>query len=388
MNNITSVGSNCCGCGNCYLKCPKKAIKFETNKEGFKYPIIDEKKCIGCGLCQKVCPILANKTVSTENFPKSFAVKNKNIELLKNSSSGGFFSGVALNVLKSNGVVYGSSYDENLNVKHIRINKISELNKIQGSKYVQSDLENIFLSVKNDLNNEKQVLFSGTPCQVSALKIFLNKEYDNLLTCDLVCHGVPSQKIFSKYIEYLEKKYKSKVLSYDFRNKEKKGWGLTAKVIFSNGKIKYINSDFDPYYENFLNCNIYRESCYNCKFANKYRISDFTMADYWGVLSVHNDFYDENGVSLILVNNQKAYDWLMKNQKLFDILDTDFNLAVKKNQNVIKPSSRPLIRNVIYNEIDSSNYVKKNLKVKFKLKKFLKIMFPNKLKKVIKKFLK
>lgn len=389
MNTIEILDKrNCCGCTSCAQKCPKNAIEMIEDKEGFLFPSINKEKCINCGLCIKTCPMLNYEVEEKENFPKALAIKNKNQAEKMKSSSGGVFIVLAKYTIKNKGVVYGASYTDGLNVEHIRIAKEEELIKLQGSKYVQSNMNDVYPYVKKDLQNNKKVLFTGTPCQIKGLKNFLDKEYENLITCDLVCHGVPSQKLLKKYIKFLEEKYNKKVVNYDFRNKEKKGWGLTAKVTFEDGTFKYINSDFDSYYSNFLNCNTYRESCYNCKFAKKIRPSDITLADYWGVLSIHNEFYDKNGVSLILVNSAKGNKILKENEEFLEIIETNLDYASSRNKNLIAPSTRPEKRNYVYNEIDELSpkvYFSKVLKYKVTPKKIVKILVPNELKRFITK---
>jgi len=380
--------NQCCGCSACVQKCPKNAISLKEDEEGFFYPIVNKEKCINCGLCKKVCPFINYEVEQKENYPKAYAVKNKINKDILNSSSGGVFIAIAKYIIKENGVVFGAAYDENNNVNHISVEREEDLFKLQGSKYVQSNILNTFKDAKESLDKGKKVLFSGTPCQIRGLKNFLLKDYDNLITCDLVCHGVPSQKLFKTYLKSLEEKYQKKIKKYDFRNKDKKGWGLTAKVTFEDGKSKYINSDFDSYYSNFLDCNTYRESCYNCKFTTTNRNTDITLADYWGILSIHNDFYDEKGVSLILVNSKSGLDLLNNIADNIELIETDLNYAITKNKNLIQPSVRPEKRNNIYKNIDNSsctNYIRDNLRYKITLKKVLKIFISNKLKKILMK---
>lgn len=380
--------NQCCGCSACVQKCPKNAISLKEDEEGFFYPIVNKEKCINCGLCKKVCPFINYEVEQKENYPKAYAVKNKINKDIFNSSSGGVFIAIAKYIIKENGVVFGAAYDENNNVNHISVEREEDLFKLQGSKYVQSNILNTFKDAKESLDKGKKVLFSGTPCQIRGLKNFLLKDYDNLITCDLVCHGVPSQKLFKTYLKSLEEKYQKKIKKYDFRNKDKKGWGLTAKVTFEDGKSKYINSDFDSYYSNFLDCNTYRESCYNCKFTTTNRNTDITLADYWGILSIHNDFYDEKGVSLILVNSKSGLDLLNNIADNIELIETDLNYAITKNKNLIQPSVRPEKRNNIYKNIDNSsctNYIRDNLRYKITLKKVLKIFISNKLKKILMK---
>lgn len=392
MNNEVTIKKldkkECCGCSACMQKCPTKAISMVEDKEGFLYPVIDKNRCIKCGLCVNICPQLSYKQVENEGFPKAYACYNKNTDALSKSSSGGIFSVIADCVLNKNGVVVGAAFDENLILHHIAINSKEDLYKLRGSKYLQSDINEMYKKTEEELKNNKTVLFTGTPCQIAGLKTYLIKDYDNLITADLVCHGVPSQKIFSKYVEYLENKYKSKIKSFNFRSKEKRGWGLTARIKTENGKIIDKNSSFDPYYNAFLQCETYRESCYQCKYTSYYRASDITMADYWGILSVHPEFYSEKGVSLILINTEKG-------KRIFDIISdrinyikTDIDKASQKNMNLRHPSNRPDKRNYVYKNIDEKScnkFVKENLKIKIKPKSLLKSLIPYKVKLFIKK---
>lgn len=378
----------CCGCSSCVQKCPKNAISMIENEEGFLYPIIDKEKCIDCGLCAKVCPQLKEIKKTVENYPKAYAMYNKNEDELLKSSSGGIFSVIANYVLENNGVVFGAAYDEELNVNHIKINNKKELEKLRSSKYVQSNIKNTYKEAEDELQKNKMVLFSGTPCQIEGLKSYLLKEYENLITCDLVCHGVPSQKLFKTYLKYLSNKFKSKVKSYNFRSKNKYGWGLFTEVITNDNKKHYIKSDFDPYYSNFLNCNTYRESCYNCHYTNYNRVSNLTLADYWGVSSIHPKFYSEKGISLILVNDKKGEKVLNEIVPNIEKIETDLEFASSKNKNLIRPSNRPESRNTIYEGIYSKEtleFVKENLKVKVSIKKIMKLFVPVKLQNYLKK---
>ena len=388
-NSIKDMAKNkCCGCGACVQKCPKNAITLVEDEEGFFYPTINIKKCINCGLCKKVCPFINYNENEKKGFPKAYAMKNKNKKDLLKSSSGGIFSVLAKYVLNQNGVVFGAAYDSKKRVNHIYIEDEKDLYKLQGSKYVQSNILNTFVETKRFLDSNRLVLFSGTPCQIKGLKNFLSKEYDNLITCDLVCHGVPSQKLFLKYLSYLSKKNNKNIKSYEFRNKEKKGWGLTAKVVLENSRSKFINSDFDPYYSNFLDCNTYRESCYNCKFASTIRTSDITLADYWGVLSIHNNFYDKNGVSLVLVNTTKGLELLDSFKEKVEFIETNLDYAISKNKNLKQPSVRPAKRDNIYKNIDilnNDNYIKSELPYKITIKKIVKLFIQKKKKKILAK---
>lgn len=389
MDTIEIVKKNeCCGCGSCVQKCPKQAISMVEDEEGFLYPQINNERCINCGLCSKVCPQLKkNKKIDNE-YPKAFAMRSKNNEELSKSSSGGIFSVIADYVFENDGVVFGAAYDDELNVNHIKAESRKELEPLRSSKYVQSNIGETYKETETLLKEGRIVFFTGTPCQIAGLNSFLNKEYDNLITCDLVCHGVPSQKLFHTYIEYLSKKFNSRVIKYNFRSKEKNGWGLFSKVETEDGKIRYINPDFDPYYSNFLESTIYRLNCYQCHYTNYNRVSNITLADYWGISGIHPSFYREEGNSLILINDKKGEQIFEKITDKIEYIQTDLEKAANHNKNLIRPSKYSNERQKIYLGIYEKNpeqYIKENLKVKLTGKKIIKSIIPNKMQKNLKK---
>ena len=389
MDTIEIVKKNeCCGCGSCVQKCPKQAISMVEDEEGFLYPQINNERCINCGLCSKVCPQLKkNKEIDNE-YPKAFAMRSKNNEELSKSSSGGIFSVIADYVFENDGVVFGAAYDDELNVNHIKADSRIELEPLRSSKFVQSNIGDTYKETETLLKEGRIVFFTGTPCQIAGLNSFLIKEYDNLITCDLVCHGVPSQKLFHTYIEYLSKKFNSRVVKYNFRSKEKNGWGLFSKVETEDGKIRYINPDFDPYYSNFLESTIYRLNCYQCHYTTYNRVSNITLADYWGISGIHPSFYREEGNSLILINDKKGEQIFEKITDKIEYIQTDLEKAANHNKNLIRPSKYSNERQKIYLGIYEKNpeqYIKENLKVKLTGKKIIKSIIPNKMQKNLKK---
>lgn len=389
MDTIEIVKKNeCCGCGSCVQKCPKQAISMVEDEEGFLYPQINNERCINCGLCSKVCPQLKkNKEIDNE-YPKAFAMRSKNNEELSKSSSGGIFSVIADYVFENDGVVFGAAYDDELNVNHIKAENRKELEPLRSSKYVQSNIGETYKETETLLKEGRIVFFTGTPCQIAGLNSFLIKEYDNLITCDLVCHGVPSQKLFHTYIEYLSKKFNSRVVKYNFRSKEKNGWGLFSKVETEDGKIRYINPDFDPYYSNFLESTIYRLNCYQCHYTTYNRVSNITLADYWGISGIQPSFYREEGNSLILINDKKGEQIFEKITDKIEYIQTDLEKAANHNKNLIRPSKYSNERQKIYLGIYEKNpeqYIKENLKVKLTGKKIIKSIIPNKMQKNLKK---
>lgn len=299
----------CCGCGACEQICSKHAISMRPNKEGFLYPKLEESLCVDCGLCSKICPELHTAdSLNPTGYP--LAAQAKANKVLDNSSSGGIFSVVAEYVLNNGGVVVGAELTENMKVRHVIVDNVQELNKLCGSKYAQSNTSNIYKRVKELLQQGRFVFFTGTPCQVSALKLFLRRPFENLLTADLICHGVPSPLMFNMIVEYLEKKYKGKVMDYQFRSKKLTGWSrVSACTMLINGKIKHIyyNEMMRAFFQAFLDGHVLRMDCYQCPFTRTERAGDFTMADFWSLKSTNPKFPRQHrGVSMILVNTEKG----------------------------------------------------------------------------------
>lgn len=386
--------NTCSGCGACYNVCPVQAINMKEDDFGFIYPEINYEKCINCRLCKKVCDfekIDENRIIKS----KVYAVMNKQKDVILNSSSGGIFPSLSEYIISIGGSVYGCSMEyENgkLVPRHISATKKSHLKKLYGSKYVQSNTGLIYKYIKSDLIEGKTVLFCGTPCQVAGLKSFLNVEYDNLYTIDLICHGVPNARFFQEYIKFIEKSYKKTIKGFEFRNKTYSWKNFTAKVIFSDGTYDLIHSDESSFYDMFLNCEIYRDSCYNCKYANEQRNSDITLGDYWGIENVHSSYLTKNGgylddtlgVSTVLINSDKGH-YLFQNCN-FDLVKYPSNIEnVKKCNKQLNEPSKPgsnrtkifnLFINKGYHSVDSF-YRKVILlkKIRLKLKKLKFICF-------------
>lgn len=346
-SEITAV---CTGCKCCEAACPKGAITFAADEEGFLFPVINPEKCIDCHLCQKRCPQSFN--LFHIDFQRiALGMITKEQKLLKKSASGGVFSTLALSVIRNGGVVVGCAYDEQLVARHIIVDNEYELPKLLSSKYVQSDTGGIFVKVKEILESGKFVLFSGTGCQIAALKSYLHKAYDNLITADIICHGVSSPLLFKKYTEWLSKKYGSKVTSINFRSKQPKGWGQTLQINTETGKSfgkntkkHYVFGRCDPYYKAYLAGKLHRYACYKCRYNGTYRASDFTMGDFWNILKSHPTFYNYWGVSEVIVNTQQGYDFLKKHISLFEILHTDIATCEAGNANLTRPENMPACR--------------------------------------------
>lgn len=373
----------CTGCRMCEQSCPQSSISFQYDREGFLSPVIDERTCNYCGLCLKHCP--QNSPVKL-NLGNVYAVRLKNDKVLRKSASGGAFAALANYMLEQNGVVFGCAYDQNLMAVHICITSKDQLKRLQGSKYVQSNTGDTFSQVKEYLAHGYSVLYSGTGCQIAGLKAFLNKDYINLITVDVLCHGVPSPLLFSNYIKWLENK-KGRLQFFDFRDKEKYGWSETAKII-SNNNTNYIKASVDPYYNAFLKGLTLRECCYKCKYARKERVSDITIGDYWGIEYVHPDFFDIRGVSLLMANTPSGAAYFKETTSEFDYIESTIEKAMAQNFHLKHPTTKPKARDYIYagfNNGDFNRYLKSKLKIRIKQKIFA--IIPNNLKKLIKQMI-
>lgn len=377
----------CCGCRACEQACAKKAISMKENSEGFLYPVIDESRCVDCGACATVCPFVNADKIKQE--PKQvYAAINRNLKDRKNSSSGGVFSALAKNVLEKKGVVYGAAFDENLVLSHQRVDDEKDFPKLMGSKYVQSDLNDVFLRVKKDLTNGLVVLFSGTPCQVAGLKLFLKKDYEKLMTVDIVCHGTPSLKIFRVFVNELEKDLGLKVVDYKFRDKRVNGWSClnscSCVTENENGKKRdvFYNRIMNAYSEAFLTGDMNRECCYKCPYADRKRVGDFTLADYWRVYKIFPKIDYSNGVSMFAINTEKGTSFVNSESIHIDLVESDYAVAAEigNNAQMLRPGVRSCNRDSIYaRAFDNpekfvSSYFKKNefkRKIMFSLKRIV-----------------
>ena len=331
MNNqikLFNKKEECCGCSACANICPKGAIKMEADGLGFLYPKIDEAKCIKCGLCKKVCAFNINYDKSLNlNEPKVYAVRHKDLKEIATSRSGAVFIALSDWVLNESGVVYGAGYTGHFRVVHKRAVTKIERNEFKGSKYVQSDLNIVFKQVKTDLENNKYVMFSGTPCQTAGLRSFLNLtgvNTDKLFLIDIVCHGVPSPYFWRDYINYIERKNKQKIIEVNFRDKTKFGW--------TDHKESFKLEDTYTYTYTFYQHIMFRRSCGVCHFTNLKRPSDITIGDFWGWQKVNPEFNaDDKGVSLVLLNTEKGI-------KLFQLIKQEINFIKSDTEHCMQPN--------------------------------------------------
>lgn len=368
--HIYDKTKECCGCGTCALVCPMKAISMSEKELGCLYPEIDYDKCVGCGKCKQICAF-QRETEGKETPTSAYAAMAEEKTLLKKSASGGVFATIAKNILRQGGIVFGCSMElqnGKLFPMHIGIHREEELYKLQGSKYVQSFLGDTFLKVKEELKNKRLVLFSGTPCQVDALNRYLEKEDSSFLyTIDIICHGVPSTKLFQDYIGSIEEKTKKRVSAFYFRDKTW-GWGLNAKYILVDKNSKEIHrnvsADISSYYSLFLESETYRQSCYSCKYASSDRKSDVTIGDYWCLEKEHPEYTVEQGgqlsvlegVSCVLVNTQRGEELVELYTTGLNLKHSEYRKVAKWNRQLINPSRHTEKRKQIVSSYEKYGY--------------------------------
>ena len=319
----------CSGCSACADICPTHAIKMISDEEGFLYPKVNTDLCISCGKCVHVCGFAP--TDKTLTPPKAFAVKHLDDTVRMSSRSGAAFIAFSDIILNRSGVVYGASMQSDFSVHHCRAINKNQRDSMKKAKYVQSNTVNIYPKVAQDLNDGKEVLFSGTPCQVAGLRSYLSEskiDDSGLYCCDLVCHGVPSPLIWKEYVSYIRNKYGKKIIEVNFRDKEF-GWNTHFEsFVLENKKRKIVRRDYtDLFYQHIM----FRPSCHNCYFANIYRPGDLTLADFWGIENNDASFDDNRGVSLVLVSSKKG-------QKLFEQAQNDFQWFECEIANCLQPT--------------------------------------------------
>lgn len=342
MINITDK-HNCCGCSACVQRCPKQCISLHEDNEGFLYPHVNTNDCINCGLCEKVCPWLnrQNKLQPLEVL----AVKNRNEDERMASSSGGVFIALAKKVIADGGVVFGAVFDENWEVKHTYAEKIEDVRPMMGSKYLQSRIENCYKNAEKFLKDGRLVLFTGSPCQITGLHNYLRKDYPNLISVDILCHGVPSPGVWRKYIKEIfnfarletevgnnkimspSKRVTPIITDIKFRDKTFHGWKKYSFVV--SGKTIMLSELFyqNPFMRGFIS-NVYlRPSCYKCKCKNGISHSDITIGDFWGAPKAMPDFDDDKGIGLVLVNTNRG-------KVIFDSLDMDVRKTTIENARI------------------------------------------------------
>lgn len=359
--------TKCCGCTACASICPKKCISMKPDEEGFLYPEVDEGLCVRCGLCDRVCPQQVPTNAIDENTSATAVQLLEDMSLFE-SASGGFFTAISQYVIQQGGLVCGAKYDEDFNVKHYLVSTHEECKGFRGSKYVQSELGDVFVRIKEALQEDILVCFSGTPCQVSGLKKYLGQDYDKLITVDLVCAGVPSPKLWRMYLDKQEKSHGgSKVRFANFRNKTYGYQCSTMKLEFENGKVYSKSGRVDPMMRFFVSGIAKRPSCYECSFKGVKRCSDFTLFDAWHAKELTGKIDNDKGYTSVIVHTSKAEKILEKISNMLISYPIDLQQAVRLDGVMIdgqpkKHGSREVFYNVL-NDKGIDECIKKYAKV-------------------------
>lgn len=351
---------DCCGCSACAQACPKQCIIMVNDEEGFLYPQIDIDTCINCNKCERVCPIINQN--SAKKPIVAYAAKNKNDQIRLISSSGGIFTLLAEKTINNNGVVFGAKFNDNWDVIHDYTEKLDGIIAFRGSKYVQSQIGDNYKKTQKFLQEGREVIFSGTPCQIAGLHRFLNKTYLNLITIDIICHGVPSPMVWQKYIQRYHQKQITDIVFRDKTN----GW-KNYEFVISNGQHTIIRETRakNVYMNLFLSDLCLRPSCSNCPAKKGSSHSDITIADFWGIEHVIPTFDDDKGCNLVLINSIKGAD--IFNSLDCEKVETNFDDAIKHNASYYKSVSEPKYRSYFFENFDKKGFdVYNNIKRKQK----------------------
>ena len=355
---ITRVGKECCGCSACANICPKHCIRMAENDEGFLYPQIQEENCVNCGACEKVCPVLQEASAE-DSRRQAWAVVNRDQDVLIESSSGGLFSALADEMIARGGCVFGAAFTADFSrVHHIMAENPEDLCALRGSKYMQSDPENCFPAVREQLDQDRWVLFTGTPCQIAGLKGFLGRDHERLICADVICHGTPPSLLWRSYLTHIQKKLGGRTIAVNFRDKTD-GWKKYAiKITAEDGKIYRCVLGEDPYLRMFLKNVCLRESCYHCHVKENGFFSDITMGDLWGVEQILPEIESEQGVSFTLVHTEKGRLLFEQIRRSMSVLPVDIERALPYNPVVTDSVRRPYERDAFFADLKTLSWKK------------------------------
>jgi coenzyme F420-reducing hydrogenase beta subunit len=345
----------CTGCSACAVACSKQCISMQEDNEGFLQPIIDNTLCISCRKCENVCPVLKTQQVEDKFDTKAYAIINKNDDIRAKSSSGGVFFPLAKWVIEQGGVVFGARWNDKWEVVHDYAEDMEGIKAFMRSKYVQSNIGNTYVKVKQFLKDNRIVLFSGTPCQVGGLVSYLGNKPANLIIVDIICHGVPSPKVWRKYLN--EKCKDDQILDINFREKGQ-GWKSFQNVTTTTTTTTtYKESQRENlFFRAFINNVILRKSCYNCSFKSVKRISDITLADYWGVHIYSPQMDDDKGTSLVFIHTIQG-ERLLNEIKANFILETqDISKAIEWNSAMIQSVPLTERRKYFFKALDKNKF--------------------------------
>lgn len=380
MSKHLAEKMKCTGCTSCMNTCPQKAITMCEDEEGFLYPIVNKELCVACGLCSKVCPVLSPAEIAPNLC--CYAAKNRDLSQRADSTSGGVFAALAKKVVADGGIVCGAAFNSQWNVVHTFASNETELSPLLGSKYVQSKLDDCFAIVKLFLDSGKQVLFSGTPCQVAGLNHFLQHFYSSLITVEVFCHGVPSPMVWQRYI--LEKCANNEVHHVIFRNK-KVSWANFSVAAFLHDGTAIFDEPYvqNIYYKGFLTNLYLRPSCTRCVAKPFKSGSDLSIGDFWGIQNYFPDFNDDKGVSAVIIHSEKGLS--LFNQLSFDKVETSYHAILQGNSSLEKSVTSSPHRTLFFQLLNQNAYSIQQLLTKFtrpsfkkRVKSFIKIIIRKK----------
>jgi coenzyme F420-reducing hydrogenase beta subunit len=349
MTSAICPEERCTGCNACANICPKECISMISRSEGFLYPEIDLERCDHCGACRCVCPILHPVPTALLAASHVVACWNRDEPIRFQSTSGGAFSALADQILDSGGVVFGAAFDEEMRVRHIAVQRKENLGRLRGSKYIQSDIARSYVEARNILRQNRSVLFSGTPCQIAGLSAFIGEENGDLVTCDVICHGVSSPGLFARYVDHLERRFRAKLVHISFRHKLH-GWHLPSTMAsFKDGRERVLTDLADAFMYGFINDLTLRPACYSCPYANVDRISDVTLGDFWGIGDLAPFSHPtRNGVSLVLVNSERGRQLLAESAPSLYCEDRSLEEAKHKHDRLRHPACEPMHRHEVF----------------------------------------
>ncbi|QUH21538.1 Coenzyme F420 hydrogenase/dehydrogenase, beta subunit C-terminal domain [Alkaliphilus sp. B6464] len=371
------------GCSACYNACKQGAISMNSDQKGFTYPKVNYNTCTKCLMCINVCPIINKKKVNRNNI-KAYACTNKDNSVRINSSSGGIFTVIAEEILKHKGVVFGAKFSKDFKVVHSFLEDNQELSKFRGSKYVQSEIGYSYKAARNFLEQGRQVLFTGTPCQIAGLKSYLGKEYNNLLCQDIICQGVPSPTVWESYLACRTAEQGEQIKEISFRTKDE-GWhNYKMNIKFQSGDVYLKSKNEDTYMKAFSKLLSLRPSCFKCKFKGEHRKSDITLADFWGIKNIEPSLNDNKGISLVLLNTEKGEIAFEQLKGLITYKEVNFTDSIKHNPMYGKSVPHSKLRDAFFSQLNTRdfdslvNMYAKDTKYKILVRK-LKVYIKNKL---------
>ncbi len=352
---VLAPGRDCTGCGACANACPADSITLSPNSEGFNNPVVSIETCRECGACTRKCPVLNDKDYTAHTAlsePKCYSGWIRDGKIRRQSSSGGIFTALAGHVINQGGKVYGAVMKSPTNVRHIRIGSIDGLKQLRGSKYIQSHTGSTFREVKQDLTAGLQVLYSGTPCQIGGLLSYLKKPFPNLITCDVVCHGVPGIRLFERYCAFHEKKDEGGLVSVDFRNKATEWRNFQVVRHYRSGLKEGTPHGDDLFMRGFLSDLNLNPACYQCRFTGIPRTADITLADFWGSHVLHPGRNDSEGISLIIANTAEGVEIMEAIRPACELFEESLDKAAAYNPAILRPFPEPRRRQQFTNDLE------------------------------------